>query len=41
MKFIEYKGQGHSLTLVKSHSDFIVKLVFPQKQLGDLEPKFV
>ena len=34
------KGQGHSLTLVKGHSDFNVKTCFSQKQLGDLEPKF-
>ena len=33
--------QGHSLTLVKSHSDFAVKTCFSQKQLGDLEPKFI
>ena len=32
------KGQGHSLTLVKGHSDFKVKTCFSQKQLGDLEP---
>ena len=35
------KGQGHSLTLVKGHSDFKVKTCFSQKQLGDLEPKFI
>ena len=62
------KGQGHSLTLVKDHSDFKVntcscvsvwengndnlnkragshdqdvKTCFSQKQLGDLEPKFI
>ena len=35
------KGQGHSLTLVKGHSDFNVKTCFSQKQLGDLEPKFI
>ena len=34
------KGQGHSLTLVKGHSDFKVELV-SQKQLGDLEPKLI
>ena len=34
------KGQGHSLTLIKGHSDFNVKTVFSQKQLGDLKPKF-
>ena len=39
MKLSEYKGQGHSLTLVKGHSDFKVKTCFTQKQLGDLEPK--
>ena len=32
------KGQGQSLTLVKSHSDFKVKTCFSQKQL---EPKFI
>ena len=32
------KGQGHSLTLVKGHSDYKVKTCFSQKQLGDLEP---
>ena len=30
------KGQGHSLTLVKGHSDFKVKTCFSQKQLGGL-----
>ena len=35
------KGEGHSLTLVKGHSDFIVKTCFSQKQLGDLEPEFI
>ena len=35
------KGQGHSLTLVKGHSDFKVKTCFSQKQLGDLEPTFI
>ena len=34
-----FKGQGHSLTWVKGHSDFKVKTCFSQKQLGDLEPK--
>ena len=33
------KGQGHSLILVKDHSDFKVKTCFSQKQLGDLETK--
>ena len=33
------KGQGHSLTLVKGHSDFEFKTCFSQKQLGHLEPK--
>ena len=28
------KGQGHSLTLIKGHSDFKVKTCFSQKQLG-------
>ena len=41
MKLSEVKGQGHSLTLVKDHSDFKVKNRFSQKQLGDLEPKFI
>ena len=35
------KGQGHSLTSVKGHSDFKVKTCFSQKHLGDLEPKFI
>ena len=35
------KGQGHSLTLIKGHSDFKVKTFFFQKQLFDLEPKFI
>ena len=41
MKFHEYQSQGHSLTLVKGHSDFKVKTCFSQKQLCDLEPKFM
>ena len=39
--WVSIKGQGHSLTLVKGHSDFKVKTCFSQKQLGDLEPKFI
>ena len=35
------KGQDHSLNLVKGHSDFKVNTFFSQKQLGDLEPKFM
>ena len=35
------KGQGHSLTLVKGHSDFNVKPCFSQKQMGNLEQKFI
>ena len=31
------KGQGHSSTLVKGHSDFKVKTCFLQKHLGDLD----
>ena len=31
MKLSEFKGQGHSLTLVKNHSDFKVKTFFSQK----------
>ena len=38
---LSIKSQGHSLTLVKCHSDFKVKTCFSQKQLGDLEPKFI
>ena len=38
---LSIKGQGHSLTLVKDHSDFEVKTCFSQKQLGDLEPEFM
>ena len=37
----EYESQGHSLSLVKSHSDFKVKTSFSHKKLGDLEPKFL
>ena len=33
------KGQGHSLTLVKDHSDFKVKTCFSQKQFGDFGTK--
>ena len=32
MKNVSIKGQGHSLTLVKDHSDFKVKTCFSQKQ---------
>ena len=35
------KGQGHSLILVKGHSDSRVKLVFHRNNLGDFEPKFI
>ena len=35
------KGQGHSLTLIKGHSDFNGKTCFSHKQLGDLEPKCI
>ena len=35
------KGQGQSLTLVKGHSDFKVKTCFSEKQLSDLEPRFI
>ena len=37
--WVSVKGQGHSLTLVKGHSDFKGKTWFSQKQLGHLEPK--
>ena len=40
MKLSSIKGQGHSLTLVKDHSDFKVQTCFSQKKLGDLKPKF-
>ena len=33
------KGQGHSLTLVKGHSDFKVKTCFSHKQLADVGTK--
>ena len=33
------KGQGHSLILVKGHSDFKVKTCCSQEQFGNLEPK--
>ena len=36
----EYQSQGHSLSLVKGHSDIKVK-TFSHKHLGDLEPKFI
>ena len=39
--WVGIKSQGHSLTLVKGHSDFKVKTCFSQKQLGDLEPEFI
>ena len=29
----EYQSQGHSLTLVKGHSDFKVKTCFSHKEL--------
>ena len=35
------KGQGHSLILVKGHSDFNVKACFSQNQLGSLGPKLI
>ena len=41
MKLGEYQSQGHSLTLVKGHSDFKVKTCFSQKHLGDLELKLI
>ena len=41
MMLNEYQSQGHSLTLIKGHSDFKVKTCFSHKQLGDLEPKFI
>ena len=37
----EYQSQGHSLNLVKGHSDFKVKTCFSHEQLGDLKPKFI
>ena len=40
MKLGECQGQGHSLTLIKGHSDFKVKTCFLQKQLSHLEQKF-
>ena len=39
--WVSIKGQGCSLTLVKGHSDFKVKTCFSEKQLGDLESKFI
>ena len=36
----EYQSQGHSLTLVKGHSDLKLRR-FSHKQLSDLEPKFI
>ena len=34
------KGQGHSLTWAKSHSDFKIKTCFSQKLLGHLKLNF-
>ena len=39
--WVSIKGQGHSLTLVKGHSDFKVKTYFWQKQMGNLESKLI
>ena len=36
MKFSEYQGQGHYLTLAKGHSDFKIKSSFSQKLLSYL-----
>ena len=36
---IEYQSQGHSLTLVKGHSDFKVKTCFSHKQSGNFGTK--
>ena len=33
------KGQGHSLTLIKGHSDFKVKPCFSQKTVGSFGTK--
>ena len=41
MMLNEYQSQGHSLTLVKGHSDFKVKTCFSHKQSDDLKPKFI
>ena len=38
---VSIKSQGHSLTLVKGHSDLNVKTFFSQRQLGHLEPKLI
>ena len=34
-------GKTLILNLVKGHSDYNVKTCFSQKQVGDLEPKFI
>ena len=37
----ECQSQGHSLTLVKGHSDFKFKTCVSHKQFGNLVPKFI
>ena len=42
MKFNIYiKGQGHSLTFAKDHTDFKIKTCFSQKQLSHLKPNLI
>ena len=38
---MKIKGQGHSLTLAKDHSDFKIKACFSEEQLGYLKPNLV
>ena len=35
------RGQGHSLTLAQSHSDFKIRTCFSQKPLSHLKPNFI
>ena len=39
--WVSIKSQGHSLTLIKGHSDFKVKTCFSLKKSGNLEPKLI
>ena len=41
MKLNEYQSQGHYLTLVEGHTDFIINSCFSQILLSQLEPNFI
>ena len=41
MKLSEYHRSMSFFDLGQGHSDFKVKTCFSQKQVGDLEPKFI